>query len=191
MGTMPPCEWIVTSYDILMDESQRITYSLVWGKIYKTSAWKEIRLPENCRAYDDGATTFKLLYSAGHIAVTDKEILNYCLSPQGITRNQVDESRCREALFTGTEKLKFYQEKKEKELYRMAVVGYLNDILDNMVYSIRFEKNQKEFYQEMKKLYRKNVFKGVRAKISTKDKIRYLIYFVCPKITVLKNKKNV
>lgn len=183
-------EWVMDSYDILMNEKWRTSYSLVWGKLFKVSVWKEIRLPEFCKAYDDGATTFKLLYNVGKVAVTKKKVLYYFLSSQGITRNKMTESRCREALFTQTEKIKFYQQKQEKQLYRMAFVAYINDILNNMVYSVGFDNKKMDFFKEMRTLYRKNVPHVMLAKVSIREKLRYVIYFIRPELVVKRNSKE-
>lgn len=183
-------EEVLDAHDILMKESWRTAYSLVWGKLFKVSLWKEIRLPSWCRAYDDGATTFKLIYNAKKIATTKKKVLYYFLSSEGITRNKVTESRCREALFTQTEKISFYKEKKEKSLLRMSYVGYIKDILDNMVYSMGFDDENRSFLKEMKKLYRKNMSKTILAEIAMREKIKYIIYFIYPELVVKRNCKQ-
>lgn len=179
---------LMDANQILMNEKWRTSYSLVWGKLFKVKLWKNIRLPDWCRAYDDGATTFKILYNTKKIIRIHKSTLNYFLSVEGITRNSVDENRCEEALFTQTEKIDFYKEKGEKALLKMAYVGYLNDILDNMVYSQKFEKNSEEYFDKMKKLYRKNMKYVVSSNISFYQKIRYALYYLFPSIVVKRNK---
>lgn len=180
---------VVYSKEILMSEELRIYYSLLWGKLYKTKLWCNLRLPEHCRAYDDGATTFKVLYNAEKLAMINECVLFYCLSTEGITRNQVTKDMCREALFTQTEKINFYKEKQEKNLIKMAYVGYIKDILDNMVYSAEFDDKNKSFFKEMKRLLRKNVFKAVLAPIPMRDKLRWSVYYIYPELVVKRNKK--
>lgn len=177
---------ILSAHEILMKEDWRTSYSLVWGKLFKVSLWKDIRLPSWCRAYDDGATTFKIIYNAGRVAVTKKKVLYYFLSKEGITRNKMTESRCREALFTQTEKISFYEEKNEKDLLKMAYVAYINDILNNMVHSVVFDKD-KSFLKEMKKLYRKNAPKAILSKILMKDRAKYILYYIYPELVAKRN----
>ena len=48
---------------LLLKEEYRIMYSMVWGKLFIARLWDNVRFPENLRYYEDGATTFKAIYT--------------------------------------------------------------------------------------------------------------------------------
>lgn len=179
---------LMTNYEILMNDDLRIFYSLVWGKLYKTKLWKNILMPENMVYYEDGATLFKVIYKAEKIYVTDKKVINYYLSDEGITRTQATEKMCRDAIFTQTEKIEFYKKNNEKKLLQIATVGLCNDVLKCIVWSKQFCDENSPYFKGLIKLYRRYALKTINAKVGVKSKIRFLIYYIFPK-KVLRNIK--
>ncbi len=182
---------VLDAHDILMQQSRRSSYNTLWGKLFRIDIWKDTRLPEDIQVYEDVFVMFRLIYNAGKIAMTKKQVVYYFLSEQSLTRSKVEEKRCRDAIRVQEEALKFYQEKKEKKLYRIAVAKYLDDILDNMVYSTGFDNAQRDFFKEMKHLYRKNILGAMLAKIPVKLKLKYILYFCIPRLVVSRHESGI
>lgn len=178
-------ENIYSSKEVLLREDWRTMYSMTWGKLYKAALWSEVRFPDNCRYFEDGATVFKALYQADKILKTNIKLYYYYYSPNSETRSNMSEAKCRCGLMTCTEKIDFYSEKAEIDLLEMAYVGYVNIILKNIVRS-RFCENPREFKKEMKALYRANYKRVIRNKnLSMIQRFKYIIYRICPNIQEL------
>lgn len=178
-------EDIYSSKEVLLREDWRIMYSMTWGKLYKAALWKDVRFPDNCRYFEDGATVFKALYEAKKILKTNLKLYYYYYSPNSETRSNMSEAKCRCGLLTCTEKIHFYEERGEEELLEMAYVGYVNIILKNIGRS-RFCENPKAFKKEMKALYKKNYKRVINnKKLSNIQRMKYMIYRICPDIQEL------
>lgn len=175
-------EDIYSSKEVLMREDWRVMYSMTWGKLYKAKLWENVRFPDNCRYFEDGATVFKALYNAKTVLKTNMKLYYYYYSPNSETRSSISEAKCRCGLLTCTEKIDFYKEKGENELLEMAYVGYVNIIQKNIVRS-KYCENPKALRKEMKALYRDNYMRVVNNKeLSKVQKIKYIIYRFCPDI---------
>lgn len=172
----------MTGKELLMHEEWRIMYCMVWGKLFKAHLWEKIRFPETYHYYEDGATTFKVLYEAKQIIMSDIKLYNYFYSEESATRSEISEIKMRDGLQTEIDKLDFYTAKNEPELLEMAYIAYLNTLLKNIQHS-RKHKELQPFRKEMLKLYRKSYMHGVCNKNIPKAKrIKYLIYRICPDI---------
>lgn len=171
---------ILETKNLLLDENQRIMYSMVWGKLFKAALWDDVRMPESCRFFQDGATTFRALYNARTISVSQEKLYYYYYSPESETRSAVTEEKCRNGLFTATEKIDFYSQRNEYELLEMAYVGYANTILKNLERSKELE-NGKIFYKEMWALYKSIYMRIVKnPRISTTQRFKFILYRLCP-----------
>lgn len=175
-------EHSLSGYDLLLREDLRIMYCMVWGKLYKSHIWENVRFAENYHYYEDGATTFKALYNAKKIVVSDAKLYNYFYSEDSATRSEISEIKLRDGLQTEIDKLEFYKEKKEPQLLEMAYIAYLNTLLKNIQKS-RNRKELRTFRKEMIGLYRKSYMHGVRNKnLSKAKRMKYFIYRICPDI---------
>lgn len=178
-------EEIYSSKEVLLREDWRVMYSMTWGKLYKAALWRNVRFPDNCRYFEDGATVFKALYQAEKILKTNLKLYYYYYSPNSETRSNMSEAKCRCGLLTCTEKIDFYAAREEKELLEMAYVGYINIILKN-VFRSRFCENPKAFKKEMKALYKNNYKRVVNnRKLPKMQRIKYMIYRICPELQEL------
>lgn len=165
---------------LLLDEKQRIMYSMVWGKLFKAYLWDNVRMPISCRYYQDGASTFRALYQSKNITISKEKLYYYYYSPNSAIRSTMTEEKCRNGLFTATEKINFYKSKSEKELLEMAYVGYANTILNNLERS-KYLPNAKDFYKEMFSLYKSVYKRVVRNKLLPRSqRLKYVIYRICP-----------
>lgn len=173
---------IVSGKQLLMRESDRIMYSMLWCKLFKLSLWDNVRIDENFRWYEDGASTFKVLYNAKNIAISNLKKYYYCYSANSNIRSSINEVRLECGIDTALVKINFYQERNEKELQDMAYIGYLNDLLNSLEKSKGLN-GSKAFNKKVWEDYKKHYWKGVTCKyISFSQKIKYLIYRLFPGI---------
>ena len=173
-------EYELTGKQLLMREDLRIMYCMVWGKLFKSRLWEKIRFPEDYHYYEDGATTFKVLYEAKKVAVSDLKLYNYFYSEDSATRSRVSKIKLYDGLRTEEDKISFYTEKKETQLVRMAYVAYLTTVLKIMRECKKIPEG-KEIYREMRKLYRRNYLRAVNnPDISKEQRIKYVIYRFFP-----------
>ncbi len=173
-------EYELTGKQLLMREDLRIMYSMVWGKLFKSKLWEKIRFPENYHYYEDGATTFKVLYEAKKVAVSDLKLYNYFYSEGSATRSDESKIRLYDGLHTQEDKISFYTEKEEPQLLRMAYTAYLTTVLKIMRECKKLP-DSKEIYREMRKLYRKNYMKAVtNPDLSKGQRVKYVIYRFFP-----------
>ena len=171
----------ISGYDLLLREDLRIMYLMVWGKLFKSSLWKDIRFNEAYHYYEDGATTFKVVYEAEKIIVSDIKLYNYFYSEDSATRSKMTEVRLLEGLNTEIDKIRFYQQKNEKDLTDMAYIAYLNTILKIMRQTDRRE--HKELRKKVWGMYKAEYKRSFDNKIISKtQKIKYLLYRINPDI---------
>lgn len=171
---------IMTGKQLLMREEDRIMYSMVWGKLFKASLWQINRMVENLRWYEDGASTYRVIYEADVIAKSPLKLYYYCHSENSSVRSKHNEERYRCALETHFVKMDFYKEKSEKELLEMTYIAYLNDLL-NIMMTCKCIDTGKALYKEMKNEYRSIYILGVKCRyISWSQRFKYLVYRFFP-----------
>ncbi len=89
-----------------------------WNKLLKAEIFKAdggIYYPKG-HVFEDGATTYKLLYHAGDAAFIPDKLYLYRLHGKGIMGSNADRNY-KDAAYAEDGKLAFYEEKKERELY--------------------------------------------------------------------------
>lgn len=162
---------LIEAKELLLNEKVRVWYSFRWGKLYKRELFQGIRYNTEHRYYEDGATTFKLLYYAGEIALCSSKTYMYYCSNASLTRSKWTEEKGDCGIFSSTEKIRFYEECKEEELVKAAYIAYINDIILNMRACLN-EKDHKPYYKKMRKLYcqvylyvKKNIYAPDASKI--------------------------
>ncbi|WP_248406177.1 glycosyltransferase family 2 protein [Butyrivibrio fibrisolvens] len=174
----------ITGHDLLLREDLRIMYLMVWGKLFKSSLWKDVRFNEAYHYFEDGATTFKVIYKAGKVIVSDLKLYNYYYSENSVTRSGINTTKLIDGLNTEIDKIDFYKEKNEKDLMDMAYIAYLNTILGILRQTDK--RQYKNLRSKVWKLYRqsyKNVFDNKN--ISNTQKLKYCLYRINPDIQKL------
>lgn len=169
---------IMSAKELLLKEEYRIMYSMVWGKLFDSKLWNNVRFPENLRYYEDGATTFKVIYYADSIIVTDAKLYYYYYSQNSATRSSSSIEKCNCGIATSLEKIDFYTQHNEKELLQITYVGYANTILKNIRESDVI--GNKEYKKKMRKAYKDIYLKAVRCNIGIDQKIKFIIYRFFP-----------
>jgi len=151
-----------------------------WGKIYKKELFEKERYPVG-KIHEDMAVTYKLVYAAQKIAVTN-EILYFVRKRAGsITGKKKFYKERLDVLQFYKEQIEFYKEKKEKELVKRVRREYAYALLNN--YSkTKDELGDKETALKLKKEYQGICFQVVREDeiISVKTRVLLVICFFRP-----------
>lgn len=104
--------------------SRRKSFVVVWNKLYKRELFKNIRFPVG-RLHEDEAVTYRLLYEAKKIMYIKKSYYFYVERKGSIMASAFNKKRF--DLFDAyIERLKFYKENNEKELYKKVVFLYMH-----------------------------------------------------------------
>lgn len=172
---------ILTGKELLLKEEYRIMYSMVWGKLFDARLWNDVRFPAKLRHYQDGATTFKAIYKADSVLMTDLKLYYYYYSPNSSTRSASSIEKCECGIATSIAKIDFYTQHNEKELLQMTYVGYANTLLKNIRESDII--GSKKYKIQMKKAYRDIYLKAVSCNnIGIDQKAKFVIYRFFPDI---------
>lgn len=172
-------EYSLTGHELLLREDLRIMYCMVWGKLYKSSMWEDVRFAEEYHYYEDGATTFKAIYKANKIVISNAKLYNYYFSDNSATRSETSELKLRDGLKTELDKIEFYTQKNEPQLLDMAYVAYLTTILKVFRESVTL-KNHK-LKKEMKDLYKANYMRAVKNNhLASSQRLKFIIYRFFP-----------
>ncbi len=170
---------IISAKDLLLKEEYRIMYSMVWGKLFDARLWDNVRFPEHLRYYEDGATTFKAIYNADTVLITDAKLYYYYYSQNSATRGESSIEKCDCGIATSLEKIDFFTQHYEKELLQMTYVGYANTILKNIRESNTI--GDKEYKIKMLKAYKDIYLKAIRCNnIGIDQKIKFIVYRFFP-----------
>ena len=99
-----------------------------WNKLYKKELLEGIQYPIG-KLYEDGATTYKILYKASLIVCSSLQLYYYYQREESISRKKFDETRFhRMDAFKG--QMNFYKEKNLKQIYYNCLNTYLNMIIE-------------------------------------------------------------
>ena len=104
-------EYLISGKKLLMREELRVMYSMVWGKLFKNGLWENVRFDPKYKYYEDGGTTFKVIYNADRVAISQRKLYNYFYSDNSSIRSSVSERKLRDGIETEIDKIKFYKKK--------------------------------------------------------------------------------
>jgi glycosyltransferase involved in cell wall biosynthesis len=173
-------EYTLSGKELLMREDLRVMYSMVWGKLFKSSLWKDNRFDSKYKYYEDGGTTFRTIYEANTVVISQRKLYNYFYSDNSSIRSDVTERKLRDGIETELDKISFYNNKGETELSNMAYVAYLNTLLQccrKVKESNQLNGLYKEFFNDYKKNYKKAVNNPT---LSKSQRLKFLIYRFAP-----------
>jgi len=80
--------------------------SSVCNKLYRASLFADLRFPPG-RIHEDAAVTYRLMYAAGRVAVTDARLYHYRYNRSGITKSRIRSNRL-DLLPVYRERVEFY-----------------------------------------------------------------------------------
>ncbi len=180
--TDPDNIYTLTGKELLLREDLRVMYLMVWGKLFKGFLWKDIRFDTKYSYYEDGGTTFKVIYKADKVVISQRKLYNYYYSENSATRSEVNTTKLFDGIETELDKIKFYGERNEQALLDMAYVAYLNTLL-KCCREIDSSLGDKELYKKIFKDYKANYMKAVKNKsLPTSQRVKYIVYRFAPHI---------
>lgn len=128
------------------DDKKRKSLVVVWNKLYERRLFENIRFPEG-RIHEDEAVTYRLLYKAKKIMYIKNGYYFYLERKGSIMASTFNKKRFQ--LFDAyIERLKFYEENNEKELYKKVIFLYMHMLCQYAEWSSKSEtKNKDEINQ--------------------------------------------
>lgn len=131
-------------------------WSCIWAKLYRCEIWDGIRFPEG-KMNEDEAVMHYVYYRARKITYYDQALYGYYINNGGVMSAQFTPKGMDrfDAFF---DRLKFYEEKGEQELYRLTIVEILDQIriYGNRMDVSRYPKEREALRQQAKELIRKH-----------------------------------
>lgn len=134
-------------------------YIVTWNKLYKASLFNEgekLRFREG-RVYEEGYIVYRLIYKAKHVAIMDEKLYYYRQRGGSI----MDKNGHRiyiPVVESGEERLAFYLEKGEKELYRLEINKMLQSCI-GLYQDMTDQTEQQEVKKWFKKFYKEHFVK--------------------------------
>lgn len=166
------CEFLLSSY----------YQTTAWGKIYKKELFEKERYPVGM-VHEDMAVTYKLVYCARNVGVTNK-ILYYVRQRTGsITRKEKFYKERLVVLQFLREQIEFFEEKKENELVKKGYRNYAYALLENYNKTKKAIKD-KETELKIKKEYQRICYRVIKEDdiISLKTRILLAFCFMIPEL---------
>lgn len=93
---------------------------MAWGKLYRTSLFKGIRYPAG-RIHEDDATTPRVLYNAGRVAITTAQLYLYRQRAESIMGRGFSAKRF-EIMLAIDENMAFLNKRGEKDIFDAAII---------------------------------------------------------------------
>lgn len=93
-------------------------FVMCWGKLFKSNLWTDLRFPD-IGIGEDLYITYKLLYKAGHIAITDAKLYAYTLTSGSLSRSELSEKQLAK-LDAWQEGVRFFSSMSEPNLAHIA-----------------------------------------------------------------------
>lgn len=162
---------------------------VAWNKLYKTELFKEIRYPVG-KIHEDEFTTYKLIYQAKKIVYFPEQLYYYYQRNNGsIMRSSYNEKRL-DYIEAMEERLQFYKQKEEKELYEITFQNYCYMLVQHYACCRLYLKDKKILRQNLRRKMKKNWKDFIKLSgIPLKSKISYTVNCMAPIIATLRMKK--
>lgn len=152
----------------------RIYYGLMWAKMFRVKDWEDIRVPEDMIVSEDMAVTHRIIYNAQKVKMLTKQVMCYQMTPNSLSKINQKKARkfCEDQIKAQWMRINFYEHENEKKLTYLAYVGLAEEYLNNILHS----KTDLTYQKKMIEGYNKIVKKLLKAPVSYKRKLRYILY---------------
>lgn len=147
--------------ELYFDKQQRVIYTVAWNKLYRAELFEDIRYPKG-KVHEDEFTTFKLLYEAKGIVVTD-DVFYYYLVRSNSIMGKFNRKRFH-LLDAYRERMRFYMEHGEYGLYAKMVplfmrmtAQYANWIEKDDAGSLQVVRNERNAFAKLYDACKKKV----------------------------------
>lgn len=169
--------------DLLVEyyNGKSVQVIVAWNKLYKKELFDNIRF-NNGRIHEDEFITYKLLYDLDRISIIKECLYNYRKTPDSIINKKFNKNRL-DFLKALEERVEFFSEKKDHELYEKTLLYYAcilrNMYIQTKKYIIDSTDEQKNIINKYRKL-RLEYLKLSNIKVA--KKIKYFIFFCFPNL---------
>ena len=151
-----------------------ISNVVAWNKLYNIELFKDIRYPKG-KIHEDEFTTYKLLYLAKRVAISNRKLYYYRYNQNSITNKQFNEKRL-DVIDALEERIEFFKNRNEIELYENTLNLYLGTLI--YLYDIGNKNMNNSIKKMILRKYRKAFKLLQKDKVLEKKKQRYLFYYM-------------
>lgn len=152
---------------------------VVWNKMYCIELFKCVRYPVG-KIHEDEYVTYKILYEFEKIAIIKDYLYNYRQTDESIVGKKFNLKRL-DILEALEERINFFKNAEEIELYDLTLRCYLQKIAENYVKTRLYIKDNKNILKELIKKYRQNYKLVLKAKkIKLFIRLRMGIFYISP-----------
>ena len=172
----------IKSRDFMIDSYfGHVDNIVVWNKMYKTSIIKNMKFPVG-KIHEDEFFTYKVLDRCENVFVIKECLYNYRKNFDGIMLSKYNIKRL-DVLDALAERIIFYQEKKDKQLYNLTYLTYLECLISCYVNVKKHIVSNKDILKDLKKTYRKQ-YNNIKScnNIRGKTIIRHTIFYINPNL---------
>ena len=143
-------------------------YVVAWNKLYKREIFENLRFPIG-KYYEDEYINYRIFYEKKRIALVPLSLYNYVLRSGSITMSSVTSEKITMKIEMHRERIRFYKEKNDMELYYKAIQQCCNWFV-NCSADVR-KVMGKAVYSEFQAEMRRNVSLLRKANIQFNKKI--------------------
>lgn len=160
-------------------EKSRVSFILLWNKLYKAKIFDEIRFPYG-KTHEDQFTTYKTIHLADKVAYTKKELYYYIQRQGSIMHSDFSKKRL-DDLDALKEKLELYEKTNRFDWYEKNLELYRYTMLQMTFLISKSQNADIKWLLPYKKFYNQQVIKNVWKLPVKMKKIGYLKYVFLPK----------
>lgn len=154
---------------------------VVWNKMYAKELFKDLRYPVG-KIHEDEYTTYKILYDLDKVAIINKYLHNYRQNENSIIGRSFNVKRL-DVLEAFEERLMFFKERNEIELYELTLIEYLQKIRECYIKTKKYINKSQNIQLDLINKYRKNLkIINTMKDIDNKKKIKLFLFYIFPKL---------
>ena len=150
---------------------------VAWNKLYAKELFNDLRYPYG-KIHEDEFITYQVLYKLDNVAIVEEYLYKYRQNENSITGEKFKLQRL-DVLKALEERIKFFEQKNEKQLYEMSLIAYLWKLKECYVKTRKYINDSKDIQKETIEKYKANSKKVLKLKAMGKlIKIKILIFYV-------------
>lgn len=173
----------------LYNDNDNVKMVVTWNKLYKTALFSQIRFPVG-KLHEDEFTTYKLFYNAKKIVVTNEKLYYYVKRDGSIMRQKYYLKRL-DILNAYEERMNFFKEHHEEELYKLTFQHYCYTINVHYACCKIYLPQERKVQKQLIKKMRKNWLEFIQMPIiPIKSKISYSVTCLIPRLIIIRMKNN-
>lgn len=163
--------------------------TVVWNKLYLKQLFDYIRFPVG-KLHEDEYITYKVLYDVEKISIIPESLYFYRQRKESIIGKTFSLNRL-DILEALEERLTYFQQKNEKELYYLTLQFYLQKIRESYLKVRLFIEESNLVQKELKKKYKKNYLKVIKTKeITFSRKMKGSLFYFIPDLWYAMKKRE-